>query len=162
MLAVDKLRTAARNVAKGRNLENHEECNLFLIIADEIESEIERDYMLLPKDADGVPIHVGDEMTCHGSVFKVCAIAPAKVHAWATTGLGKPRTTVNYEPGECTHHHPPTVEDVLRDVVTLCASTWKDDRSAFKYYGVDDVMKSGNMKYFADRLREVLRDDQRI
>ena len=31
-------------------------------IADEIEAEIEENYMELPKDADGVPIHVGDKM----------------------------------------------------------------------------------------------------
>ena len=30
--------------------------------ADEIEAEIAEKYMLLPVDADGVPIHVGDEM----------------------------------------------------------------------------------------------------
>lgn len=31
-------------------------------MADEIEAEIEANYMELPKDADGVPIHVGDKM----------------------------------------------------------------------------------------------------
>lgn len=34
--SLEKLRTAARNMAKGSNLENHDECNLLLIIADEI------------------------------------------------------------------------------------------------------------------------------
>lgn len=116
-------------------------------IADEIEAEIADRYMLLPKDADGVPIRVGDEMTCHGSVFKVCAIAPARIHAWATTGLGKPRTTVNYEPGECTHYHAPTVDDVLREVwkeaVTFAHSDiWRDPDEAFAEY--------------AEKIREVL------
>ena len=118
MESIEKLRTAARNMAKGMNLEEHEECNLLLVIADEIERErkqrinelngaicerdgrigsyerrntelndalkaickhfgvsvewsaedaakkvleaLERDYMRLPCDADGVPIHVGD------------------------------------------------------------------------------------------------------
>lgn len=63
MEAIEKLRTAARNMAKGRNLENHEECNLLLIIADEIEAEIAERYMELPKDADGVPVRIGDKMT---------------------------------------------------------------------------------------------------
>lgn len=62
MKSIDKLRTAARNMAKGRELENHEECNLLLVIADEIEADIAERYMLLPVDADGVPIRVGDEM----------------------------------------------------------------------------------------------------
>ena len=66
MESVDKLRTAARNMAKGRNLENHEECDLLLVIADEIEAEIDSRYMLLPVDADGVPIHVGDVMCSAG------------------------------------------------------------------------------------------------
>jgi len=35
-------------------------------LADEIEREIERDFMRLPVDADGVPIHVGDELCGYG------------------------------------------------------------------------------------------------
>lgn len=62
MKSIDKLRTAARNMAKGRELENHEECNLLLVIADEIEADIAERYMLLPVDADGVPIHIGDRL----------------------------------------------------------------------------------------------------
>lgn len=59
MKSIEKLRTTARNMAKGRNLENHEECNLLLIIADEIEAEADSDYMKLPRLDDGV-INVGD------------------------------------------------------------------------------------------------------
>lgn len=124
-------------------------------IADEIEAEIAANYCELPKDADGVPIHVGDEMTCHGSVFKVCAIAPARIHAWATTGLGKPRTTVNYEPGECTHYHPPTVEDVLYTYGQSCIRAYEEAES-------DDAkreMLASLRKEFEMKLREVLRDE---
>lgn len=66
--ALKKLRTAARNMTKGRNLENHEECNLLLIIADEIEAEIAKRFMELPVDADGVPIRVGE--TVYGKYLK--------------------------------------------------------------------------------------------
>ena len=45
MGSIEKLRTAARNMAKGMNLEEHEECNLLLIIADEIEREIAEKYV---------------------------------------------------------------------------------------------------------------------
>ncbi|MBQ6411165.1 MAG: hypothetical protein IJI16_04365, partial [Atopobiaceae bacterium] len=62
MEGIEKLRTAARNMAKGRNLEEHEECNLLLVIADEIEREIAEKYMELPVDTDGVPIKPGDIM----------------------------------------------------------------------------------------------------
>ena len=50
------------------------------------------------------------------------------------------------------HYHAPTVEDVLRGVVTLCHNTWKEG-SAFEFYDVDDVMKSGNIADFAAKLR---------
>lgn len=70
--AIDKLRTAARNMAKGRNLENHEECNLLIIIADEIEAEVEERYMPLPLDADGVPIRVGDKLTFNMNDPGIC------------------------------------------------------------------------------------------
>lgn len=46
----------------------------------------------------------------------------------------------------------PNVEDVLRGVVTLCHNTWKEE-SAFHFYGVDDVMESGNIADFAAKLR---------
>lgn len=69
MDSIDKLRTAARNMAKGRNLENHEECNLLLVIADEIETEMERDYMRLPELDDGV-IKVGDWIESDYDEFK--------------------------------------------------------------------------------------------
>ena len=63
MNALEKLRTAGRNMAKGRNLENHEECNLLLVIADEIEAEVAERYIARPLDADGAPVGIGDELT---------------------------------------------------------------------------------------------------
>lgn len=83
---------------------------------DEIEAEITERYMDLPKDADGVPIHVGDKMQCHGcEPFIVCAVAPAVIHTWAEVKLGERITTYNYEPSQCTHYKPRTIEDVLMD-----------------------------------------------
>lgn len=82
-----------------------------------IEVEIAANYMLLPVDADGVPIHVGDEMTCHGDVFTVCAVAPAKIHRWVTVKLGEPQTTYSYNPAECTHYKPRTIEDVIEGAI---------------------------------------------
>lgn len=159
MDSVDKLRTAARNMAKGRNLENHEECNLFLIIADEIETELAANYYKLPLDADGIPTNVGDEMTCHGHVFTVCAVAPARIHEWATTGPGKPRMTVSYEPEECTHYHAPTIEDLLRDF----AFEMNDNLSMYVCESFDaDEREAADRKTiakYAERLREVLADE---
>lgn len=79
--ALGKLRAAARNMAKGRNLENHEECNLLLVIAGEIEAEIAERFVELPQGwtgeqasdilaywptwDDGSPCMFGDEFTCY-------------------------------------------------------------------------------------------------
>ena len=79
--ALETLHTAARNMAKGRNLESHEECNLLLLIADEIEAEIAERFVELPQGwtgeqasdilaywptwDDGSPCMFGDEFTCY-------------------------------------------------------------------------------------------------
>lgn len=84
-------------------------------LADEIEAEIAERYMELPLDADGVPVHVGDEMQYHGGKpFTVCAVAPGVIHTWAAVKLGERSTTYHYMPDQCTHHKPRTLEDVLQ------------------------------------------------
>ena len=89
-------------------------------VADAIEKELKERYMELPVDADGVPIHVGDEMDCgehfgvqeaegfiHGAVaFTVCDPQPARI---CTCPAHMTR-----------HYHKPTVEDVLRDFAIAC------------------------------------------
>lgn len=80
-----------------------------------IEREIAERYVELPVDADGVPIHVGDKMQYHGGEpFIVCAVAPCVIHTWAEVKLGERMTTYDYEPLQCTHYKPRTVEDVLQ------------------------------------------------
>lgn len=63
-------------------------------------------------------------------------------------------TVFHVHKSDIRHHHDPTVEDVLRGVVTLCHNTWKEG-SAFEFYDVDDVMKSGNIAEYAAKLRLV-------
>lgn len=101
------------SLEKLRDFRHYLSTNEAAHIADEIQAEIDAKYMLLPLDADGVPIHVGEEMACHGDVFKVCAVARAKIHRWVTVKLGETQTTYSYDPLECTHYKPRTVEDVL-------------------------------------------------
>lgn len=142
--ALDKLRTAARNMAKGRNLEHHEECNLLLRIADEIEAEIAERYMELPTDADGVPIRVGDKMQYHGGEpFTVCAVAPGVIHTWAVVKLGERKTTYDYAPAQCTHYKPRTLEDVLRGF-------------GAEFDDYDDVWLNEKVAEYADEIRELL------
>lgn len=82
-------------------------------IADEIEAEIESRYMLLPVDADGVPIHVGDELFNKNKptdVYKVTAIADnGYIRIY--------HDTAHIHSSQCRHVKPRTIEDVLRDLV---------------------------------------------
>lgn len=91
-------------------------------MVDEVEKEIKEKYMLLPVDADGVPIHVGDKMQYHGGEpFTVCAVAPGVIHVWAVVKLGERMTTYDYAPSQCTHYKPRTLEDVLLDAIERAA-----------------------------------------
>lgn len=109
-------------------------------------------WVRLPVDADGVPIHVGDVLTddaefkSEGKVMRLML----KDEGWMV-GIGCGGWT---EPSihEWHHCHVPTVEDVLREVVTLCHNTWKKE-SAFHFYDVDDVMESGNIAEYAAKLQ---------
>lgn len=69
-------------------------------------------WMRLPKDADGKPIHVGDELenvdnpSSHGEVHRI-ELTPDTCWVFVN-GFG--RTSNHYR-----HYHKPTVEDVLRE-----------------------------------------------
>ena len=74
------------------------------------ENMAEHGWVRLPKDADGVPIHVGDVMAYADNTNpkEVVALVPPSV--------------VMVEDGPryadmCRHYHAPTVEDVLREFV---------------------------------------------
>ena len=114
----------------------------------------ESHYMMLPKDADGVPIHVGDVMESKdgGPLFDEGSF---EVRAMRCDECGwevYDRLGDRYAPSLLRHYHEPTVKDVLREVVTLCHNTWKKE-SAFEFYDVDDVMESGNIAEYAAKLR---------
>ena len=120
-------------------------------------------WVRLPKDADGEYIHVGDVMERGKARGRVIALMlsnyPKKwgggLH-WGVQLEGEQAPTaldLTFH-----HYHEPTVEDVLRDVVTLCHNTWKEG-SAFEFYDVDDVMKSSNIAEYAAKLRLVESED---
>lgn len=92
-----------------------------LAMCDKTEAEIAERYMELPVDEDGVPIRVGDKMQYHGGEpFIVCAVAPCVIHTWVEVKLGERMTTCDYEPLQCTHYKPRTIEDVLEDFGIEC------------------------------------------
>lgn len=104
-------------------------------------------YIELPKDADGVPIRVGDEV-------QYLNMRPEHV-TWVA--FGEHEMHVNTDSGSYTkpellrHHHAPTVEDVLTelegmrggdasygDVVTRCAELAKMLRELLQLKEVDE------------------------
>lgn len=94
-------------------------------IADRIDAEPAERYVELPKDADGEYIHIGDVMESgDGDVFTVSSVDYG-LHP--SNGRGKFWMLWNedadfYECAyECRHHHEPTVEDVLRQIIA-CAN----------------------------------------
>ena len=112
--ALEKLRTAARNMAKGRNLENHEECNLLLLLADEIEAEIAERFVTLPVDEEGDVLRIGDELKCKGKSILLNSLSWDGCRWYAT------ETVVSsgwYPVHLCRHVKPRTLEDVLCDAL---------------------------------------------
>ena len=82
---------------------------------------IDSHYVLLPRDANGVIIHVGDVLMSshHRGTFVVEAIGGNGMHVVyyrRSDGMG---TGFHYAI-ECTHYKPPTVEDVLREFALAC------------------------------------------
>ena len=86
-------------------------------------------WVKLPVDADGVPLHVGDELdglhyedgtvtgiqyglAANGTISELVAVRP---HGWDTATW--------HDPEEYRHRHAPTVEDVLREFADrVCSS----------------------------------------
>ena len=121
--------------------------NAALAMLDRLESEIAERFMELPVDAEGEPWHIGD-VTENGNRVNAITFDRFGAHFSGTVN--------DVDPSIHVHFKPRTLEDVLRDVVTLCANTWKDEKSAFRYYDVDNVMDSGNIADFAAEIRELL------
>ena len=205
MESIEKLRTAARNMAKGRNLEEHEECNLLLVIADEIERErkqrinelngaicerdgrigsyerrntelndalkaickhfgvsvewsaedaakkvleaLERDYMRLPCDADGVPIHVGDSIEYPNGTHDVVRFITVNDNVPTFNESG-------WVASKCRHVKPRTVDDVMSEYAELSAS-----QDVKKYHEVSDELREIQREQFRDEPeREFFKD----
>lgn len=68
----------------------------------------ERGWVRLPKDADGVPWHIGDR-TESGQTIEAMGL---NKHGWCFIG------TVNeIDPSIHRHYHAPTIEDVLHELI---------------------------------------------
>ena len=93
-----------------------------LRIADRIDGKVASYYVQLPKDAEGIPFHVGDHvevpdgLPSEGKPWQVGTITRLDLGAmcWHVRviagGMGHTYLTENVR-----HHHKPTVEDVLTE-----------------------------------------------
>lgn len=152
MSITDELREYASHCAGGMG------GDALTAIADRIDKAIASEYVRLPKDADGVPIHIGDVMdTEHFGTVEVEGFVHRSVAFYNYSE--QPAYLCTTPVDLCHHHHEPTVEDVLRDVVTLCHNTWKEG-SITGFYDVDDVMDSGNIAELTKRIREVVEHER--
>ena len=93
---------------------------------DGIEREVE-DMVRLPVDADDEPIHVGDVMEWDNGTFTVHELKVTE-DGWTTWDEQHGYTVHTDE----THHHAPTVEDVLEEFVARWMETHHDDIPALK------------------------------
>lgn len=100
-----------------------------LAIADRIDAALAERYVELPKDADGEYIHVGDVLTDDEYKFKVFELAAFGDGSWS----------IRNEDGnawaacDVTHHHEPTVEDVLREFASAYDRIGGEDDEHQKY-----------------------------
>lgn len=83
---------------------------------DDIEREVEERYIELPKDMNGVPIHVGDKVrTSLGSTYVVSRITREDFKGTTTWYIEDFASHYSLGPEDLTLCKPPTVEDVLRE-----------------------------------------------
>ena len=99
-----------KSLEKLRMLEglSERDAEVIMEIADEIEREISERYMLLPVDADGVPIRVGDMIERDEDGFCVIGVAPKL--CFVQDGLIAPAKPMYYR-----HVKPRTLEFILEE-----------------------------------------------
>lgn len=112
-------------------------------IADEIEAEIAEKYMLLPVDADGVPIHVGDMV--------YSASTPDGVKVGWVESLSFCDISALYRNADAFRHKRRTIEDVLRDVA-------RDSRSV-RYEDGEDVLTDELIAQYANEIHGMVVGD---
>lgn len=124
--------------------------NMWTEAVDSVEHEIERDYMKLPVDAEGVPIHVGDVMKqCGERIGTVTAVGKrVEARAWVLPE-GK-NVSISYIASEIKHVKPRPIEDVLREFAekAVCGNQYGS-----LYADEEEIAK------YADELRELMEVD---
>ncbi len=97
---------------------------------EDIVRDVRREWVRLPLDADGVPICVGDVLTDGEYTFVVDELAAFGGGSWSIRNEGKNA----WKACDVTHHHKPTVEDVLRELVAAYMDTPLDDSNDGEFF----------------------------
>lgn len=146
--ALEKLRAAGRNIAKGSNLENHEKCNLLLVIADEIQAEIDERFMELPVDADGVPWTLETESFVDDTGREVVFSGLEVDYA----GRWRIRSNcVLHDPSVCRHVKPDPLKELLTEMLDR-----NSDGVGLREFNRDF---GAFVAHYADEIRELLGGD---
>lgn len=116
-------------------------CNELMKLADRIDNEM----VDLPKDADGVPIHVGDVVyTPSGNVANVTSI---RFHVMCSFyGGGGVSTT--FSPTDLTHARPDSLERIADELEAWCDITDVDGDAC------------GKPRNLADRIRKLAKEGE--
>lgn len=132
------------------------------MIAGEIEREIAKRYILLPVDADGEPIHIGDLIEYHGrdGVYRLHAQG---VYVYSGGRLCGERCVMNerlgiWEPDKCSHVKSRTLEDALVEYAeTIDVTSWKKahDNRSLTVGEWEEIVRSEAEKC-ADEIRELM------
>ena len=91
-------------------------------LADEIEREIADKYMLLPVDCEGVPIHIGDYISCGSGEHDACGVIDSMEYSHGTW-CAIDEWDVTFDWSRARHVKPRTIEDVLREYGELIANS---------------------------------------
>ena len=121
-------------------------------VLEALEREIAEKYMLLPVDADGVPIHVGDHMQATDDVDEdgkpyrqlvtgyTMSLPDGNGKLWFTDDDG-----VSYDPRYSCHVKPDPVKELLCDMI--------------HEYGCTDALTEAVAEKYAERIRELMEVD---
>ena len=126
---------------------------------DELVAEIEREWMRVPVDADGVPIRPREEVsTGMGDNGPIGHLEYWYPNHWVAVIEYKPGQFTRYDPAAIRHIKPRTLEDVLRECVMQSMTV---DRvvDGIPVLGIDETMFGDWIAENKDELRELLRGD---
>ena len=111
----------------------------------------------LPRDADGVPIRIGDELCGYGR-------PDGGVYCMATNGamvyVGEidefaPKEWMTWRADQCRHYHKPAIEDILDELIGRVYKQACEDVHSNQY----STVHADFTAEYAAKLREVMNND---